>query len=37
MSDAMIWIALVGLGLITVVTRGFFMIGDRPLPMPWPR
>ena len=34
MSPTMTWIALVGLGLITVVTRGFFMITDQPLPMP---
>ena len=34
MSAAMTWIALVGLGVITVITRGFFMIGDQPLPMP---
>ena len=30
MSAAMTWIALVGLGVITVITRGFFMIGDQP-------
>lgn len=34
MSAAMTWIALVGLGLVTVLTRGFFMIGEKPLPMP---
>ena len=34
MSEWMIWIALFGLGAITVLTRGFFMIGDRPLPIP---
>lgn len=34
MSEAMTWIALIGLGAITVLTRGFFMIGDRPWPMP---
>lgn len=34
MSEWMIWIALFGLGAITVVTRGFFMIGDRQLPIP---
>lgn len=34
MSATLIWIALVGLGVITVLTRGFFMIGDEPLPIP---
>ena len=34
MSTSLTWIALVGLGLVTVVTRGFFMLGDKPLPMP---
>ena len=34
MSEWMIWIGLFGLGAITVVTRGFFMIGDRQLPIP---
>jgi branched-subunit amino acid transport protein len=35
MSTTLTWIALVGLGVITVVTRGFFMIGEKPLPMPY--
>ncbi len=34
MSDAMTWVALFGLGVVTVITRGFFMISDQPLPMP---
>ncbi len=34
MSEWLIWIALVGLGAITAVTRGFFMIGNKPLPTP---
>jgi branched-subunit amino acid transport protein len=34
MSDTLTWISLFGLGAITVLTRGFFMISDRQLPMP---
>ena len=34
MSEWLVWIALFGLGAITVVTRGFFMIGNKPWPMP---
>jgi len=34
MSTLMTWIALFGLAGITVLTRGFFMIGDKPLPIP---
>lgn len=34
MSETLTWIALVGLGIVTVVTRGFFMIPNRPLPIP---
>lgn len=34
MSPAMSWIAVFGLAGITVLTRGFFMIGDKPLPIP---
>jgi branched-subunit amino acid transport protein len=34
MSDAMTWIALVGLAGVTLLTRGFFLIGDKPLPIP---
>ncbi len=34
MSELMTWIALFGLAGITVLTRGFFMIGERPLPIP---
>jgi len=34
MSETLTWIALFGLGAITVLTRGFFMIGEKPLPIP---
>jgi branched-subunit amino acid transport protein len=34
MSAAMTWAALIGLAAITVLTRGFFMISDQPLPIP---
>jgi len=34
MSEAMTWVALVGLAAISVLTRGFFMISNRPLPIP---
>ena len=34
MSEAMTWVALVGLCAITAITRGFFMISNRPLPIP---
>lgn len=34
MSEGMTWIALLGLAGITVLTRSFFMIGDKPLPIP---
>ncbi len=34
MSEAMTWIALVGLCAVTAVTRGFFMISQQPLPIP---
>lgn len=34
MSETLIWIALFGLGAITMLTRGFFMISDRQLPIP---
>ncbi|MFG6469217.1 AzlD domain-containing protein [Roseateles sp. BYS87W] len=34
MSEVWTWIALVGLAGITVLTRGFFMIAERPLPIP---
>lgn len=34
MSEWLIWIALFGLGAITMLTRGFFMVSDKPWPMP---
>jgi len=34
MSDAMTWVALFGLAGISVLTRSFFMIGEKPLPIP---
>ncbi|MFT7721369.1 MAG: AzlD domain-containing protein [Roseateles sp.] len=30
----MTWTALVGLAGVTVLTRGFFLLGERPLPLP---
>lgn len=38
MTTAEIALAIVGLALITVLTRGFFMLPDRELPLPaWAR
>jgi len=38
MSEAEIWLSIVGLALISVLARGFFMLSDRPWPMPgWAR
>ena len=34
MSDAMTWVALFGLAGISVLTRSFFMISEKPLPIP---
>jgi branched-subunit amino acid transport protein len=34
MSEALTWIALFGLAGISVLTRSFFMIGEKPLPIP---
>jgi len=34
MNEGMTWVALLGLAAITVLTRGFFMLGERPLPIP---
>jgi branched-subunit amino acid transport protein len=34
MSDALTWVALVLLAGVTVITRGFFMVADKPLPIP---
>lgn len=34
MSEGMVLLGIVGLALITVLTRGFFMIPEREIPMP---
>ena len=34
MGTALSWVAIVGLAGITVITRGFFLISDRPWPLP---
>jgi branched-subunit amino acid transport protein len=34
MSDGFAWLAIVGLAVITVLTRGFFLIPRRALPIP---
>ena len=34
MSEALTWVALFGLAGISVLTRSFFMIGEKPLPIP---
>jgi branched-subunit amino acid transport protein len=34
MSEWLTLVAVVGLAGITVLTRGFFMIGEKPLPIP---
>lgn len=34
MTEFMTWIALIGLAAVTVLTRGFFLIGEKPLPIP---
>ena len=38
MPDGFVWLAIAGLTVITVVTRSFFMLSDRPWPLPsWAR
>jgi branched-subunit amino acid transport protein len=38
MSTIWIWIAILGLAVISVITRGFFLLSDKPWPMPhWAR
>ncbi len=38
MSEPLIWLAIVGLAAISVLARGFFLLSDRPWPMPgWAR
>lgn len=34
MSEALIWLAIAGLAAVTVLARGFFMLSDRPWPLP---
>ncbi len=38
MTDLQIWLAIAGMAAISVITRGFFLLSDRPWPMPaWAR
>lgn len=34
MSEWLTWVAILGLAAVSVLTRGFFMIAERPLPIP---
>lgn len=34
MSDAQIWLVVVGLTAISVLSRGFFLLSSKPWPMP---
>jgi branched-subunit amino acid transport protein len=34
MPDWHIWVTLAGLAVITVITRSFFMLSDKPWPLP---
>ncbi len=34
MSDAQIWLVIVGLTAISVLSRGFFLLSSKPWPMP---
>lgn len=34
MSELLGWIAIIGLTAVTLLTRGFFLIGEKPLPIP---
>lgn len=34
MSDGQIWLVIAGLTGVTVLARGFFLMGDKPWPMP---
>jgi len=33
-SETLSWLAIVGLMAISVITRGFFMLSDKPWPLP---
>ena len=38
MSEGLIWIAILGLACVSVLARGFFLLSDKPWPMPsWAR
>ncbi|MBB5206232.1 branched-subunit amino acid transport protein [Inhella inkyongensis] len=38
MNDTLVWLAIAGLTAVTVLTRGFFLISDKPWPLPaWAR
>lgn len=38
MTEWQIWLAILGLAAISVISRGFFLLSDRPWPMPgWAR
>ena len=38
MSSVEIWLAIAGLTAVSVLARGFFLLSDRPLPIPgWAR
>ncbi len=38
MGDLWIWLTIAGLTVVSVIARGFFLLSDRPLPMPgWAR
>ncbi|MBN8505246.1 MAG: AzlD domain-containing protein [Burkholderiales bacterium] len=38
MSDFGIWLSILGMALVSVLARGFFLLSDQPLPMPaWAR
>jgi branched-subunit amino acid transport protein len=34
MSEGLTWVAILGLAAITALSRGFFLISDRPWPLP---
>lgn len=34
MDEGLVWLAIAGLTAITVLSRGFFAIGDKPWPLP---
>ena len=34
MADLSVWLTVAGLSVISVLTRGFFLLSDRPWPLP---